>query len=121
MVNRNEIRRLMGEETFDILEPHMPQELLEAYALVCDVLFTGDAKDEVVGGKSRKLSHSGWFYKDTRFIAVKKTADWFLAQTAAAVRRWAVASPRRGAKGLGQVGNVADPRTRSTRRRTAQP
>ena len=118
-MNRQEIRRLMPPN-IDNLYEHIPGELYEAYGLVCDALYVGDARDDIEGGNrgNRKPSVSGWFFKDTRFFAIKAAADFFLTGTSKALRRWQEASDRHGAARPAQAGVGVVPRAGQTGRAT---
>lgn len=87
--DRDEIQRHMPEDSSEVW-PHLPDELCEAYQLLIDLTYTGDAsltttKGGSSGNKYGRSTRS--FVRDHRAYAIKAKVDRYLSQTAAALRR----------------------------------
>lgn len=79
------LRAHMGPEVWDILEPFMPETLIQAYDTVCEVLYGGDVTGaeevQVSGGKKG----SRWPFKDARALPIKAGMDYYLTRCARAI------------------------------------
>lgn len=85
---KQELRRIMGPDVWDTLEPHMPEVFMEAYDKAVEVLYGGDVTGvEEAKVAPGKLTSSGWPFKDTRVISLKVWADAWCSEAAEAIRQ----------------------------------
>ena len=94
---------------WDAFGERPPEEVLEAYELLCEVFYHGSrlAPEPGEEGKHGKRYHTGFWFKGDRLFGFKKAVDDRLAAVRAALRTWTAERAREAARG---------PRPRSHRR-----
>lgn len=100
----SELARLLppgfAQTYWDAFGDFPPTEFLEAYELLCEVLYNGtrlapEPGDEQPHGKR---FHTGWFFGEPKLLGLKTAIDQRLAAIRASVRRWSTESARTQAR-----------------------
>lgn len=89
-----------AQQYYDAFGGFPPDDFLEAYELLCEVLYNGagippDPGDE---GKRGKRFHAGYFFGEPNLLGLKTAIDKRLTAIRAAVRWWSASSARARAR-----------------------
>lgn len=76
------------------------EDFLEAYELLCEVLYNGARIAPEPGNEQKygKRFHTGWFFGEPKLLGFKGAIDNRLAAIRKAVRGWSAASARQAAR-----------------------
>ena len=96
----SELGRLLppgfAQQYWDAFGELPPEDFLEAYELLCEVLYNG-ARIAPEPGNERKHGkrfHTGWFFGEVQLLGLKTAIDRRLAATSRAVWRWSAEKSR---------------------------
>ncbi len=109
---REELRRAMASDVWDILVPYMSDGFLGVYATLVAALYVGDSTGADEANVSCNNRGFGWPLKDVRVWPLKLAADGYLQVTANAVARWRNRDPRPVAFGWSKSRRAPKPRCR---------
>lgn len=115
-----------AQQYWDTFRDFPPGDFLEAYELLCEVLYDGAriSPDPGEEGKRNKRFHVGIFFGEPRLLGFKTAIDHRLAAIRSALRAWtadraraAAGRPRPAGDGRGDLASARGARHRGTESR----
>lgn len=100
----SDLRRLLpdrfAQTYWDAFGQIPPRDFLEAYELLCDVLYNGGqpADPREGGGGGGKRYHASYHFREPRVFGLKKAIDDRLAAIRKELRTWTETRPREAAR-----------------------